>query len=445
MIVKILSSSATFSGVIYNTNKIERDKGELMLVRNFGSLQGLGQLRPEDYRNYLKMLSAQNPRVRKPQFHATISAKGRSYDKDALTTIAVQWLEAMGYGEQPYLVVFHKDTSNYHVHVVSTRVDRNARKISSAFENIRAVQQLNKIMGTDYRQNVDTDLGQALQYAFSTRAQFLMILESQGYTLRMENDVIAVIKFGQRVQEIPVSQVDNQAAQYQKDVRRQRQLKAIMEKYSAVYQTKLVNEQQTLAGGRSKVLPSLTSGLSRFLFAKFGIQFLFHAKEAQPAYGYSLIDHAGKAVWKGSEIMPLKDLLSRSGQETFDKTAALFTEQAQAVPQAADPDSKMMYAALLKAAIRNYPDIRQGLHQLGLSLDTVDGKIMLTDKSSGAAISVDDLLSVADVTEQAAVAEYATYQNSDFVPRVSIAEDIDDEQINGRNRRRKKKARTNTR
>ena len=41
MIVKILSSSASFDGVSYNTGKINKGKGELMKVKNFGALQGL--------------------------------------------------------------------------------------------------------------------------------------------------------------------------------------------------------------------------------------------------------------------------------------------------------------------------------------------------------------------------------------------------------------------
>ncbi|WP_345949013.1 relaxase/mobilization nuclease domain-containing protein [Mucilaginibacter sp. PAMB04274] len=442
MVVKILSSSATFSGVTYNTDKVERDKGELMLVRNFGSLQGLEKLRPEDYSNYLKMLSAQNPRVRKPQFHTAISAKGTSSTKEALTEIAVRWLEAMGYGQQPYLVVFHKDTDNHHVHVVSTRIGRDGKKISSAFERVRAVQQLNRIMGTDFRQNVANDISDALGYRFSNSAQFMLILESRGYVLKTVNEQLEVVKFGQKLQNIPLKMVSQQAAQFTKDVQRQRQLKAIFQKYSSIYQTALKNDKEPLAGGRSKVLSGLASDLSRFLEIKFGLKLIFHSKDDQPAYGYSIIDHSGKAVWKGSEIMPLKELLSRNGQHTFDQRSALGLPE---IPKCVSHETSKLYAALLKAAIRNYPDIGQGLTDLGLSFSNVDGRVVLSDPAAGIQVPVDELLEGADTADWSAVEAYAAYKGYDYVPPVSIAEDIDDEQINGRSRRRKKKARTNTR
>src|SRR5690606_29651000 len=121
MIVRILKKSETFKGVRYNTSKVEKNKGELMKVQNFGALQALNLLRPQDYRNYLEAISARNSRIKYPQFHVVISAKGRSHSKEELTITAEQWLKGMGYGEQPYLLIFHKDTSNNHIHIVSTR------------------------------------------------------------------------------------------------------------------------------------------------------------------------------------------------------------------------------------------------------------------------------------------------------------------------------------
>ena len=205
MVVKILSSSATFSGVRYNTNKVDSGKGELMKVSGFGALNALCVLHPEDYKNHLKAVSALNKRVSHAQFHATISTKGREHDKYALTQIATEWLNKMGYGDQPYLIIFHKDTANNHVHIVTTRVDRQGKKISSAIEKVRGSQHLNNILGLDEKHSAKQDIEKALSYSFSTKAQFMMILESQGYVLREKEGKLDVMKFGVQQDEVSIS------------------------------------------------------------------------------------------------------------------------------------------------------------------------------------------------------------------------------------------------
>ncbi|RYG53164.1 MAG: hypothetical protein EOO01_05075 [Chitinophagaceae bacterium] len=260
MIVKILQprlSAGSFGGVSYNTNKVDRDKGELMKVANFGPLQALSQLRPQDYINYLQMISARNKNVRKPQFHVAISSKGKLYDKHTLTDVAEAWLKEMGYGAQPYLIVFHKDTVNNHVHIVSTRVDREGNKIDSGFERRRSQKAMNKILGYDY----------ALAYNFSTRAQFLLLLEIKGYPGRDMN-------------------VQQRVEDYKPDKRRIEEINAIF--------VAMRNERDFI----------------HVLRDKYNIDLVFHAAEGKRPYGYTIIDHEEKNVFKGSEVMPLKVLLN---------------------------------------------------------------------------------------------------------------------------------------
>ena len=260
MIVKILSSSAKFSGVEYNTNKVDRNKGELMRVVNFGALQSLSRLRPQDYINYLKMVAAQNTRIKKPQFHAVISAKGRTYSSKELTEIAAAWLDKMGYGQQPYLIVYHKDTDNNHVHVVSVRVDKQGKKINSAYEKLRAIGNLKEVLGLD----------KALAYNFSTRARFFMVMENLGLPSKEADE----------------KAINEKISKYDRPVQRISELRELFRQV--------------------KHRPDF----KEYLSDTHQVELTFHAAEGKQPYGYSIIDHGQKQVLKGSEVMPLKELLA---------------------------------------------------------------------------------------------------------------------------------------
>lgn len=426
MIVKILSSSASFNGVNYNTDKLENGKGELMKVKNFGALQGLLNLRPEDYKNYLKMVSATNKAVSKPQFHAAISAEGRSYDKHQLTEIAEQWLEKMGYCDQPYLLIFHKDTANNHIHIVSTRVNRQGKKINSGFEHNRAIHHLNQLVGIDETQKAQQDIEKALAYSFSTKAQFMMVLESQGYKLTEKEGKLNVIKFGKVQGDISLNRIAEKLQKEPGDEKRKKQIAAMLYKYVPQYDT---------------------IALIDYFKKEHGIVLLFHAKDGKPPYGYSIIDHAGKKVYKGGEVLPLAKLLELTGTDGHNKEqkAAPYREPISG------PFRRDYYRAMLRAAMENYPDIRQGLQQTGLWIFLRDDRYYLVDKADKAFIPLDQLLDKTEYSQVMQAFAASGEVNAEiqkqhlFVPAPVIAPSIDDEAINGRNRRRKKHPRTNSR
>ncbi|WP_278752718.1 relaxase/mobilization nuclease domain-containing protein, partial [Alistipes putredinis] len=45
-----------------------------------------------------------------------------------------EYMERMGYGDQPYIVFKHKDIEREHLHIVSLRVDENGHKLPHDFE-----------------------------------------------------------------------------------------------------------------------------------------------------------------------------------------------------------------------------------------------------------------------------------------------------------------------
>jgi hypothetical protein len=405
MIVKFLRPATAFKGVGYSFAKMLLDKGELMQVKNFEALGGLSNPRPEDYVNYLEAVTRQSKRIVYPQLHVTISTKGRDHSKQELTKIAGRWMAGMGYGTHPYLIVFHKDTQNNHVHIVSTRIGRDGKKVKDSYEHIKGYQVLNQVMGLNKTEQVQKDIDHALNYSFNSRAQFMMLLEVKGYTLNLKDDHYQIFKFGEKQDSLSVDKVDRRIGEYQLNKKRLQQLRAIIEKYRPDYDPALYPEKSKLPGGGEGKITGYNSKLAAMLQRDFGLQIFFHAKDDKPPYGYTILDHTQKAVYKGGDLMPLAEFIKPS---PTPNTEVKITEPAQRL-EISEFDS-------------------QDEPQQFTTDDTDD---YLPSESAGEYYSP--------------FIEYAP--PGGYVPplRIDISDDIDDEQINGRNRRRKRKARTNTR
>ncbi len=188
MIIKILSSSSReFHGVKYNDKKVNNGIGELTEMKNFPSFINQDS-KLEVVRNYFKSIS-NNSRVTKPQFHAVISTKYQEHSKEELTKIANEVMKEMGYGEQPYIIAFHKDTDNNHVHIVSSRVDRlTGKKINDSFERLKSQKALNNALEKIYKKKVDRDLSLLLQYNYNSSKQLKTLLKREGFKLVPNKD-----------------------------------------------------------------------------------------------------------------------------------------------------------------------------------------------------------------------------------------------------------------
>nr|WP_315126675.1 relaxase/mobilization nuclease domain-containing protein [uncultured Capnocytophaga sp.] len=336
MIVKILNSaSKDFHGVKYNDKKINSEKGELMLMKNFPSFIN-AQSSQDEVRNYLKSVS-QGERTQKPQFHAVISTKYQEHSKEQLTDIADEFMKRMGYEGQPYLVVFHKDTENNHVHIVSTRVDKKTgKKINDSFEKLKSQQALAKAMEKVLGVNREAELDRLLQYKFSNLQQLEKLLERNGFKLSQSEHTpgkLHILHNGVVQKTLQESQL--RYREPQKGDRHTKQIKAFIEKYKEMYSNKVFKVLDDRAekglyainpdAQREPIPPKIefASELQEKLKTIFGIDIAFHHKDDQQPFGYTIIDNKTGQVYKGSEIMKLKEAFvltdSSIGKKDFER------------------------------------------------------------------------------------------------------------------------------
>ncbi|MRI64246.1 mobilization protein [Ornithobacterium rhinotracheale] len=329
MIVKLLSSaSADFHGVQYNDKKVKNEKGELMQMKNFPSFIN-SESSKEQVRDYLKSISKSN-KVKKPQFHAVISTKFQEHSKEELTKVAEDFMQEMGYGKQPYIVVFHKDTDNNHVHIVSTRVDKDTgKKINDSFEKLKSQRALNHAMEKNFGVKPSAELNKLLAYEFSTFSQLEMLLRRSGFKVvasKHDNEAFDILRNGLKEMTLKANEVSFSA---QVKDKRSRQLKAILEKYKNNYSNKVFKVIDDRAEKGLKDNPNAEekaektkfeyeSELQEKLREMFGIDIVFHFKDDKQPFGYTLIDHTTQKVYKGSDIMKMKDLFDFT-QDSINK------------------------------------------------------------------------------------------------------------------------------
>lgn len=144
MVVVVLKAATSFAGIDYNERKNEEGKSELLVAENFA--MNPDNLKKSDYIAYMESVCRTNPAVKAKQFHAVISCKGREYSAEDLKNVALQYINKMGYGNNPYMIYFHSDTENNHVHIVSTRVQKNGQKVKDNMEAVRSQKVINPIL-----------------------------------------------------------------------------------------------------------------------------------------------------------------------------------------------------------------------------------------------------------------------------------------------------------
>ena len=131
MVAKISVGSSLYGALAYNGEKINEAKGRLLTAnRIYNDGSGMVDIH-RAMEDFLSFMPAQS-RVEKPVVHISLNPHPEDVLTDTeLQDIAREYLEKMGYGNQPYLVFKHEDIDRHHLHIVTVRVDENGRSIDT--------------------------------------------------------------------------------------------------------------------------------------------------------------------------------------------------------------------------------------------------------------------------------------------------------------------------
>ena len=130
MVAKISYGSSLFGALAYNGEKVNEGVAKILETNKvFCSADGTHDIAAcmQDFLAYMPSLI----HTKKPIIH--ISLNPHPDDKitdEQFSAIALEYIEKMGYGNQPFVVYKHEDIDRHHLHIVTLAVDEQGKKIN---------------------------------------------------------------------------------------------------------------------------------------------------------------------------------------------------------------------------------------------------------------------------------------------------------------------------
>ena len=138
MVAKITIGSSLFGAIKYNADKVNEGKGQLLDTNKIFNA-GNGKVDViQTLRDFEQCLPGKI-RTEKPVVHVSLNPHPDDKLTDGeLSAIAHEYMQRMGYGDQPYIVVKHEDIDRHHIHIVSLRVNEQGKCIDKSFNYPRS-------------------------------------------------------------------------------------------------------------------------------------------------------------------------------------------------------------------------------------------------------------------------------------------------------------------
>ena len=138
MIAKISSTENLGGALGYNFKKVQHNEAAVLCVNELR--KGFdGTFQMDKVLADMQKAIPEQCRTKKTVFHCSLNPHpDEKLSDETLVKIAKEYMEALGYGKQSYIVFKHNDIAREHIHIVSLRVDSQGRKINDRYEGRRS-------------------------------------------------------------------------------------------------------------------------------------------------------------------------------------------------------------------------------------------------------------------------------------------------------------------
>ena len=138
MIAKISATENLGGALGYNFKKIEKEEASILFAQNLYQNKEGTYTMAEVFAD-MESLIPEKCRTKKMVFHCSLNPHpDEKLSDEILAQIAKEYMEALGYGKQPYIVFKHNDIAREHIHIVSLRINGEGKKINDKFEKRRS-------------------------------------------------------------------------------------------------------------------------------------------------------------------------------------------------------------------------------------------------------------------------------------------------------------------
>lgn len=332
MIAKIGRSSNLFGTLSYNNLKIEKEKGEILLTNKMIETAN-GQYTVIQLAKSFEPYLFANQNTEKHTLHISLNPDPKDNVSDEkYRQMAQQYMQEMGYGEQPFVVFKHTDIDRSHIHIVSVCVDEEGKKISDKFEKVRSMkvcraieEKFGLISALEKENNLNSPIFKAVdykrgdiksqiasvirhissQYQFQSLGEYNALLSLFNITAeKVEGELHGHLQRG--LLYFPIDRNGKKAGHpFKASLFGKKAGLDSLEKHFESSKAKMKN-LPVREKVKEKIALTLQSSNDERLFIKKlqkeGVDTVIRKNDMGRIYGMTFIDHQSKTVWNGSRL-----------------------------------------------------------------------------------------------------------------------------------------------